>query len=136
MTDHAAMVTELFPIISTPDLDRSLRFWRDGLGGRIGYEFRDPASGVVTYAGLDIGRSHIGIGVAPTPRDPRADPPVRPISLWAYVEDCDDTVERLRATGVTVVAEPADQPWGERVARVLDPDGNEVIVGSRSEMAP
>jgi uncharacterized glyoxalase superfamily protein PhnB len=28
--------------------------------------------------------------------------------------------------------EPADQPWGERVARVLDPDGNEVIIGQRA----
>jgi hypothetical protein len=25
---------------------------------------------------------------------------------------------------------PTNQPWGERVARVLDPDGNEVIIGS------
>jgi lactoylglutathione lyase len=31
-----------------------------------------------------------------------------------------------------VTEEPADQPWGERVARVLDPDGNEVIVGQKA----
>jgi hypothetical protein len=24
-----------------------------------------------------------------------------------------------------LINEPADQPWGERMARVLDPDGNE-----------
>ena len=127
------MATELFPIISTPDLERSLRFWRDAMGGRIGYEFRDPATGVVTYAGIDVGRSHIGIGVAPTGRDRPAVPSVRPISLWAYVDDCDATLDRLRATGVVVTEEPVDQAWGERVARVLDPDGNEVILGSRSE---
>jgi lactoylglutathione lyase len=32
----------------------------------------------------------------------------------------------------TIVEDPADRPWGERVARVLDPDGNEVLIGQRS----
>ena len=30
-----------------------------------------------------------------------------------------------------LVKEPADQPWGERIARVLDPDGNVVVLGQR-----
>jgi lactoylglutathione lyase len=34
---------------------------------------------------------------------------------------------------VEVVEEPADQPWGERVARVLDPDGNVVLIGQRAD---
>jgi len=41
-------------------------------------------------------------------------------------------VERLRAAGVAVTEEPTDQPWGERIARVLDPDGNEVIIGQKA----
>jgi catechol 2,3-dioxygenase-like lactoylglutathione lyase family enzyme len=41
-------------------------------------------------------------------------------------------VERVRAAGGRVTEEPADQPWGERVARVLDPDGNEVIIGQKA----
>jgi lactoylglutathione lyase len=40
-------------------------------------------------------------------------------------------VRRLAAAGVPVTEPPADQPWGERVARVLDPDGTEVIIGQR-----
>lgn len=27
---------------------------------------------------------------------------------------------------------PADQPWGERLARVSDPDGNMVLIASRA----
>jgi lactoylglutathione lyase len=127
------MATELFPIVSTPDLDRSLTFWRDGLGGRIAYEFRDPASDAVGYVGLDVGRSHIGIGLS---QGAATVAERRPISLWAYVDDCDATVDRLREAGVVVTEEPADQPWGERVARVLDPDGNEVIIGSRPSSSP
>ena len=29
---------------------------------------------------------------------------------------------------MTIIDEPADQDWGERMARVADPDGNRVIV--------
>jgi lactoylglutathione lyase len=47
-----------------------------------------------------------------------------------YTDDCDAAVVRLRNGGVRIVEEPCDQPWGERVARVLDPDGNTVIIGS------
>jgi predicted enzyme related to lactoylglutathione lyase len=65
-------------------------------------------------------------------RDPElSDPPSARYTLWLYVDDCDATVGRLRAAGVPIVEEPADQPWGERIARVLDPDGNAVIVGQR-----
>jgi lactoylglutathione lyase len=122
------MISEVFPILSTTDLTRALAFYRDLLGGTVAYEFPGP-DGVTVYAGIDIGPSHVGIGFSPylvdTPR-PRA------MSLWLYTDDCDGAVEHLRSAGVQVTEEPTDQPWGERVARVLDPDGNEVIIGQRA----
>ncbi len=45
-----------------------------------------------------------------------------------YVEDVDAIVDRLRAEGVEVLVEPADQPWGERLAYVQDPEGNAVML--------
>jgi lactoylglutathione lyase len=48
--------------------------------------------------------------------------------LGLYTPDVDATVARLRESGVRIVDEPADQPWGERMARVLDPDGNRVTL--------
>lgn len=122
------MYTQLFPIIATRDMTRSLAFYRDLLDGAVTYEFPGP-DGTPAYAGLEIGGSHLGIGLEPQLSDPGRP---RPISLWVYAADCDAAVDRLRAAGVTVTAEPADQPWGERVARVLDPDGNEVIIGARA----
>ena len=122
------MFTSLFPILSTSDLERSLGFYRDLLGGVVSYQFPGP-DGQPAYVGIDVGSSHLGIG-----RDP--DAPAGPegrqtFSLWVYADDCDAAVERLRAAGVEVMEEPTDQPWGERVARVRDPDGNEVIIGAR-----
>ena len=36
----------------------------------------------------------------------------------------------LKAVGVKIVAAPEDMPWGERVAFVLDPDGNPVALAN------
>lgn len=120
------MFTQLFPILATRDMERALGFYRDLLDGTVTYEFPGP-DGTPAYASLEIGGSTLGIGVDATVADA---PRPRPISLWVYATDCDAAVGRLRAAGVTVSEEPADQAWGERVARVLDPDGNEVIIGS------
>jgi lactoylglutathione lyase len=119
--------TQLFPILTTPDLDRALRFYRDLLGGVVTYTFPGP-DGAPGYVGLELGPSHLGIGRDPT----AAAADRRAVSLWVYAEDCDAAVARLRAGGVPILEEPAEQPWGERVARVCDPDGNVVIVGARS----
>jgi predicted enzyme related to lactoylglutathione lyase len=49
--------------------------------------------------------------------------------LFVYVDDVDATVEKIRrATEVTVLREPADMPWGERLAFVGDPEGNVVAL--------
>lgn len=120
------MFDELFPILSTPDLARSLRFYRDLLGGEVMYQF--PPDGEPGYVGVQIGRSHLGIGKQEQPGVLANDR----ITLWVYANDCDTAIARLRDGGVQVVREPMDQPWGERMATVVDPDGNPVIVASRA----
>jgi lactoylglutathione lyase len=118
------MFTTIFPIIATAHLGAALRFYRDLLGATVEYEFPGP-DGEPGYVGLELGSAHLGIG-----RDPAMTAPASPrFLLWVYADDCDAAVARLRAGGVTIVEEPADQPWGERVARVLDPDGNAVLIG-------
>jgi lactoylglutathione lyase len=113
---------ELFPILPTTDLPRALAFYRDLLGCRVSYRF--PADDEPAYVGLELGPSHLGIGADAAAAGGR-------FALWVYAQDCDAAVEHLRAHGVPVLAEPADQPWGERMAEVADPDGNRVIVASR-----
>jgi lactoylglutathione lyase len=51
--------------------------------------------------------------------------------LWLYSDDVDGEIEGLRSAGVEVVKEPANQEWGERMASVRDPDGNEIFIGQR-----
>jgi lactoylglutathione lyase len=51
--------------------------------------------------------------------------------LFVYVDDVDARVADLRAAGATIVREPADMPWGERVAFVADPEGNLVSLAAQ-----
>ena len=116
------MYTSAFPIVSTSDIGRALAFYRDLLGGKVTYQF--PPEGDPGYVALEIGTSHLGIGLDP-------DAPTGPtrIALWLYTNDCDGAIAQLRAAGTPITEEPTTQPWGERVAHALDPDGNEIIIG-------
>jgi lactoylglutathione lyase len=122
------MINSAFPIISSADLPRLIRFYVDVVGGRPVYQF--PPEGDPVYLALDLGTSHLGLAADSTLADSQ---PSARFSIWLYVDECDATVERIQAAAdvpVTVVDEPADQPWGERVARILDPDGNLIAIGA------
>jgi PhnB protein len=46
-----------------------------------------------------------------------------PVSLMMYVDDCDATYAQALEAGATSVREPTDQPYGDRMAGVVDPFG-------------
>jgi uncharacterized glyoxalase superfamily protein PhnB len=46
-----------------------------------------------------------------------------PIVLYVPCRKVDDLTERARTAGATIASEPADMFWGERIARIADPDG-------------
>jgi uncharacterized glyoxalase superfamily protein PhnB len=46
------------------------------------------------------------------------------------VDDVDAHHARARAAGATIAAEPADQEYGERTYRAIDPEGQRWIFGA------
>ena len=120
------MIETSFPILSVADLERSLRFYRDLLGGTVDYRF--PPEGEPAFVTLRLGDSTLGLGA--TTGGPQGPAGVG-YTLCAYVPDCDAAVEAIRAAGHEIRAEPNDQPWGERIARAGDPDGYEVLLVAR-----
>ena len=109
---------DAFPIFHTRDLERAVAFYVN----RFGFEERYRISGFVAVA---LGPFSLGFA-----ESSEVDPPGR-VALWLYTDDVDAEIEALREVGVEVVREPEDQDWGERMAAVLDPDGNEVFLGQR-----
>ena len=116
------MIDSAYPIVEVPDLEAALRFYRDGLGANVVYRF--PPTGDPVYVTLQTGSSQLGLGLAEGATAGAG----AGILLWFYVEDVDETTAALTASGVTVLEEPNDTEWGERVALVSDPFGTRVRV--------
>lgn len=119
------MIQQSFPILSVADLARALAFYRDLLGGTVDYAFPEDEPQFVT---LRLGDSTLGLGATTGGVD---GPAGAGYTLCAYVPDCDAAVEAIRAAGYAVREDPSDQPWGERIARVGDPDGYEILLVAR-----
>ncbi len=81
---------------------------------------------------LTIGESsEIGLGgIAAEPLHGRRQRPAsgHRVELCVYVDDVDEVFAAARSRGFETVADPADTPWGERIAWVADPDGNIVML--------
>ena len=96
------------------DFDRTLAFYRDGLGLAIAREFGAGAHrGVVFFAGggfLEV------VGTGP-PGDRTG------VALWLQVRSLEETVAELSTQGVTLTRAPVLEAWGLVEAWIDDPDG-------------
>ncbi|MCW2508590.1 MAG: Glyoxalase/bleomycin resistance protein/dioxygenase [Modestobacter sp.] len=113
------MPSTVQPILVTRDLERLSTFYRS-LFDAVETE-RVPADGPTFYVGLRIGECDLGLvndGEAP-------DGPQRML-LSVEVPDVDGLLPRVAALGGVVPGPSNDMPWGQRVAHVRDPDGNNV----------
>ncbi|WP_238334960.1 VOC family protein [Kribbella amoyensis] len=112
--------------MTTAGLERLLPFYTDVLGGELTYQF--PPTGPPAYVSLRFGKASLGLGHDPEYRRTDGTPA---IALWLYVDDCQAAVDAIRTGTGRVTEEPTEQPWGERVARAEDPDGNRLVLGQR-----
>lgn len=118
-----------FPVIYVRDVPKALDFYGGLLGFEKQYTF-PPEGGEAVFVGLrrdgaELGLVHesspqqlINQGIGDGPR----------FELFVYVDDVDETVTRMRDARVSVLRDPEDMPWGERLAFVADPEGNPVTL--------
>ena len=76
------------------------------------------ASGRVVYAAVGIGDAVLEMGEAPNPHQS---------GFYLFVEDCDAVYQRAIEAGATSLWPPADQPYGDRIAGLVDPFGYQWI---------
>lgn len=110
-------------ILHATDLERSKRFYQEALGLELRYEEPGHVAGFAAGERLTL----LLHAAEDDERPPRPGEPQALLPVFA-VEDVDATVEALRAGGWTVAQGPTDQPWGEREACVLDPDGYRIYL--------
>ncbi|WFE26123.1 VOC family protein [Solwaraspora sp. WMMD791] len=113
-----------FPVIYTDQVSALAAFYE--LLGFVRH-IQHPPAGPVRFVALR--RDAAEVGVAATDGTARR-AGSGPVEMFVFVDAVDELVDELRARGVPVLREPADTPWGERVAQVGDPDGNPVALAA------
>jgi catechol 2,3-dioxygenase-like lactoylglutathione lyase family enzyme len=122
--------------ILVEDPDAALAFYRDALGLEVKFEVSNGGFRWITLAtasqpeiGIVLMQAHAGRSQADgdTVAALLAKGELRPVQFTS--DNLDATWGKVTATpGVSVVEEPADQPWGVRDGAVRDPAGNLVRI--------
>lgn len=115
-----------FIALQVRDLDRSAEFYETRLGLS-----RAPASppGAVVFATAPASCA-VREPLPDVDLDAAAPRPGVGVALWLLADDAQALHDRLAATGVAIVAPPADGPFG-RTFSFLDPDGYAVTIHDR-----
>ncbi|MGH2789141.1 MAG: VOC family protein [Actinomycetota bacterium] len=121
------------PYLIVQGADKVIDFLKQAFAAEETVRMTAP-DGSIGHAEVRIGDSAVMMGEA-------AGQSPMPGSIHLYVEDCDAAYQRALEAGATSVREPADQFYGDRMAGVRDPVGNQWWIAthiedvSESEMA-
>lgn len=123
--------------IAVENLERSLAFYRDGLGlktaGIIGTEWPGDernAPGTVVMFELEGGLTLALYPRTALAKDASIGEPPAASGLFSIGQlmtsrsEVDELLERARAAGATVTDEPRERPWGIYSGYFRDPDGH------------
>jgi lactoylglutathione lyase len=122
------MSLRAFPVVYAQDVDAEVAFY-ERLGFRRHYQL--PAHGETGYVGLSRkGSAELAVTHATWASD-RHDISFGQgarFEMYVYCDDLSETLAQLTETGMAVLRDPEDMPWGERIATVLDSEGNPVAL--------
>ena len=110
--------TAITPYLVAEDAPRLLDFLAEGFSAVERMRMPMP-DGSIAHAEVEIGGAPVMLGSANAP-----DFPPLAAQIHLYVEDVDAVYAQAVSAGATPVAEPEDQFYGDRIARVLDTAGN------------
>jgi predicted enzyme related to lactoylglutathione lyase len=115
-----------FISIAVTNVQTSAAFYEDYLGGvRDSFDF-GPDSAVF------VGWPTYALGSARRPGQPGPSPDTTSIQVWWRASDAQALYERAAASGVPILREPFDGPFG-RTFTMADPDGYPVTVYERDQ---
>jgi uncharacterized glyoxalase superfamily protein PhnB len=124
-------VQTIVPMLVYADAPGALEFLAEAFGFIERYRM-DMPDGSIGHAEIGLGDQvvmiasewHAGGVVSPLRL------PALHAQIFVRVDDVDAHHARARAAGATIAAEPADQEYGERTYRAIDPEGQRWIFGA------
>jgi len=124
---RATGMSWLTPALAVRDVSREINFCIRAFGLEKGMMMPDKTGKIIhgdlKYEGQTIvmfGREGAMDCPSKSPATTKVD---CPIGLYVYCPDIDALYIRAKAAGATVISEPKDMFWGDRVASFKDPDG-------------
>ena len=102
------------------DADALIAFVQHAFGAEERFRAIGSAGGI--HAEIRIGDSLLMMGGGGPGLSWRGES--SPMAFHMYVPNCDETYRKALEAGATSIAEPVDQPYGERSGGVKDPAGN------------
>jgi len=122
--------------ITVDDVDAAIAFYRDGLGLELVSDVASDGHRWVSFGfpgqeGLAVVLSDPGAGRSPDDGEALYRLIAKgsgPGPIVFSTDDLDTVFERVVATGVEVLQEPKEQPWGPRDCAFRDPSGNHVRI--------
>ena len=115
-----------YPVLSSvtvlDECARAIDWYKKVLGARQRLRL-DMPGGTVAHCELGFGDAVLMLG---SPMPPQFPP--KTACLGIYVKDCDAIFQKALRAGARAIIEPADQFYGDRSGRFVDPFGNEWIV--------
>jgi PhnB protein len=127
-------VRAVIPMLVCLDGAAEIDFCKTAFGA-VELSRRSGPDGSVVHATLTIGEALVMIhGEFPTlaSRAPKPDGS-SPVVIYIYVEDVDTVMNRAVAAGAKVLIPVANQFWGDRVGRIIDPSGHVWNVATRGK---
>ncbi len=126
------MLKFIAPLILVEDINRSRAFYEQILGQMVKFDFGEDVQfeGDFSIHQREHFQSLLG--------DEPAYPVTRKANWGEFYFETDEieaVEQRLREAGVEFIHPVREQPWGERVLRVYDPDGHILEIGESLESA-
>lgn len=117
------------PYLCVSDVGQLIEFLQRTFDAKEQYRTTLP-NGAIMHAQVKIAESSVMMGQVP--QDYKAMVGM----LYVYVTDVDAVYGRAMEAGATSIAGPADQFYGDRVAAVKDPSGNQWWIATHIEDVP
>lgn len=111
------------PYLAMENASSFIHFLKEAFGAEERLLVQSP-DGVVQHAKIRIGDSILEMSDAHEPYLPK------PCAIHLYVPDTDALYERALKAGARSLMPPADQPYGDRSAGVIDPFGNHWFIAT------
>ena len=125
-------VRAVVPMLVCRDAASEIEFLKAAFGA-VELSRRSAADGSVLHATLGIGELLLMLHGETERLASRAPQPdgSSPVVVYLYLEDVDAAMARAVAAGAGILTPVADQFWGDRMGRIVDPSGHVWNVASR-----